>query len=109
MNNYEHEKRIRNWIAKEGISPKFLSDTDIETDFLIAQRGANKCLKCYLRHMEPDEIQTFIKFLRKLNSKKSRENLHIKAANKVMNLATKITRRAYRARKKFLRENKIAK
>lgn len=106
MNNYEHEKRIRNWIAKEGISSKFLSDTDIETDFLFAQKEANKCLNSYLRHMEPDEVQTFIKFLRKLNSKKSRENLHIKAAHKVLNLATKITRRAYRARKKFLRKTK---
>lgn len=104
MNNYyEHEKRLRIWLRKEGINPKYLSDSDIQTEFLIAQMEATKCLTKYFFHLEADEKQTFIKYLKKFKSKKTREKMHIKAAHTVMNLASKVRRRISRSAKKFYR------
>lgn len=105
MNIYEHEKNIKNWLAKVGISPKFLADTSIDTIFLLAQHEATRCLADYFRYLEPDEVQTCIKYLKKLSSKKSREKMHVKAAHAVLNLSSKVNRRVYVFRKKFIKKH----
>lgn len=109
MNNYEHERNINNWLAKVGISSKFLADTNIDTIFLLAQHEATRCLSDYFRYLEPDEVQTCLKYLKKLRSKKSREKMHVKAAHAVLNLSTKVNRRVYVFRKNFIKQHQTHK
>lgn len=92
MNNYQHEKNISKWLKKIRVDPKFLSDTDIDTEFLIAQIMAEELLKNWLNYLDKHQNMVLVLYLKSLKNKKEREKMALKRAYQVMQIHNKVNR-----------------
>ena len=95
--------RTDRWLKSVHITPEFLSDTDIATEFLMAQRKAETLLRNFAKYLSDSDSYQLVNFLRRLRSRQNRDVLHIGSAYAVLNIAAKINRqcfREYRALKK---------
>jgi hypothetical protein len=91
------------WLKSVHIMPRFLSDTSIDTEFLMAQREAESLLRNFAKYLSDSDSYQLVNFLRRLRSRQHRDVLPISLAHKVLNITTRVNRqcfRDYRALKK---------
>lgn len=101
MNEYKHEKNISKWLKKIRINPKFLSDTNIDTDFLIAQVMAEELLKDWLVYLDKHQNMVLVLYLKSLKNKRDREKMPLKKAYQVMQIHNKVNRLMFKKIKKL--------
>ena len=95
--------RTERWLKSVHITPKFLADTDIPTEFLQAQREAETLLRNFSEYLTKSQSYQLVNFLRRLENWRLRGTMPISAAHAVLNTAAKVNRqcfRDYRALKK---------
>ena len=91
------------WLKSVHITPKFLADTDIATEFLQAQREAEALLRNFPEYLSKSQSYQLANFLRRLANRRLRQAMPVGAAHAVLNIAAKVNRqcfRDYRALKK---------
>ena len=83
------------WLESVHITPKFLSDTDIATQFLQAQSEAETLLRNFAKHLTKSQSYQLVHFLKRLRNRKQREAMPISAAYAVLNIASKVNRQLF--------------
>ena len=84
------------WLKSVHISARFLSDTSLDTEFLMAQRQAETLLRNFAKYLSDSDSYQLVNFLRRLRSRQNRDVLHIGSAYAVLNIAAKINRQCFR-------------
>ena len=87
--------RTDRWLKSVHITPEFLSDTDIATAFLQAQREAEKLLRNFPEHLSRSQSYQLVDFLRRLGNRKQRRRMTISRAYTVLNIAAKVNRQCF--------------
>lgn len=88
--------RTDRWLKSVYITPKFLADTDIPTEFLMAQREAETLLRNFAKHLSKSQSYQLVNFLRRLENRRFRKTMPISAAHAVFNTAAKVNRQCFR-------------
>ena len=88
--------RTERWLKSVHITPKFLADTDIPTEFLMAQREAETLLRTFANYLSKSQSYQLVNFLRCLANRRLRETMPISAAHAVLNTAAKVNRQCFR-------------
>ena len=88
--------RTDRWLKSVHITPEFLSDTSIATEFLQAQREAETLLRNFPEHLSRSQSYQLVDFLRCLGNRKQRQRMSIARAYAVLNIAAKINRQCFR-------------
>jgi hypothetical protein len=102
MINYATDK----WLKSVHITPKYLADTTIKTEFLIAQREAETLLRGFADYLDARQSYVLCNFLKRLKNAKLRDKMSINSAHQVLNIATKVNRKLFVAHKKLEKRNK---
>ena len=84
------------WLKSVHISARFLSDTRLDTEFLMAQRQAETLLRNFAKYLSDSDSYQLVNFLRRLRSRQHRDVLPIGSAYAVLNIAAKINRQCFR-------------
>jgi hypothetical protein len=111
---FEERKVFRatdRWLAQVHITPSFLSDTDIPTEFLIAQKEAEALLRNFAHHLTNAQSYQLVQFLKRLRVRKKREVMSIDTAYAVLNIASKVNRKLFaenRQREKAKQDKPLA-
>jgi hypothetical protein len=87
--------RTDHWLESVHITPKFLSDTDIATEFLQAQREAETLLRNFPERLSRSQSYQLVDFLRRLGNCKQRRRMTISRAYAVLNIAAKVNRQCF--------------
>jgi hypothetical protein len=82
------------WLRENGLNPNYFSVTDYK--LLKAQQRANECLKNHEALLTQSEKKTLVRFNTKMNIGHIRKKLTSKAAKTILDLTSRIRRRAYR-------------
>jgi antibiotic biosynthesis monooxygenase (ABM) superfamily enzyme len=98
--------RTDRWLKSVHITPKFLSDTDIATGFLQAQREAETLLRNFPEHLSRSQSYQLVDFLRRLGNRKQRRRMNIFRAYVVLNIAAKINRQCFREYRALNKQDK---
>lgn len=98
--------RTDRWLKSVHITPKFLSDTDIATEFLQAQREAETLLRNFPEHLSRSQSYQLVDFLRRLGNRKQRRRMNISRAYVVLNIAAKINRQCFREYRALNKQDK---
>jgi len=88
--------RTDRWLKSVHITPKFLADTGIPTEFLMAQREAETLLRNFPQYLTKSQSYQLVSLLRRLENRRLRETMPISAALAVLNTAAKVNRRCFR-------------
>ena len=88
--------RTDRWLKSIHITPKFLSDTDIDTEFLQAQREAEMLLRKFPQYLTKSQSYQLVNFLRRLANRRLRQAMPVSAAHAVLNIAAKVNRQCFR-------------
>ncbi len=83
------------WLESVHITPEYLSDTDIATEFLQAQSEAETLLRNFAKHLTKSQSYQLVHFLKRLRNRKQREAMPISAAYAVLNIAAKVNRQLF--------------
>lgn len=83
------------WLESVHITPEYLSDTDIATEFLQAQREAAALLQDFPQYLTKSQSYQLVHFLKRLRNRKQREAMPISAAYAVLNIASKVNRQLF--------------
>jgi hypothetical protein len=94
------------WLKSVHITPKFLSDTDIATEFLQAQREAETLLRNYPHYLSKSQSYQLANFLRRLANPRLRQAMPIGTAHAVLNIAAKINRQCFREYRELNKQEK---
>jgi hypothetical protein len=94
------------WLKSVHITPKFLSDTDIPTEFLQAQREAETLLRNYPHYLSKSQSYQLANFLRRLANRRLRQTMPIGSAHAVLNIAAKVNRQCFRERRELKKQDK---
>ena len=94
------------WLKSVHITPKYLADTDIETEFLIAQREAETLLRNFATYLTASQSYQLCHYLKCLSNRKKREVMPISSAYRVLNIASRINRKLFVTHKKFNKSSK---
>ncbi len=95
------------WLKSVHINPKFLSKTDIEMEFLMAQREAEVLLRGFRDYLTDKQSYHLVSFLKRLRIRKLREKMSISAAYNVLNIAAKVKRKCFVDYRALGKQNKI--
>jgi hypothetical protein len=87
--------RTDRWLKSVHITPEFLSDTDIATEFLQAQREAATLLRNFPERLSRSQSYQLVDFLRRLANRKQRRRMTVARAYAVLNIAAKINRQCF--------------
>lgn len=87
------------WIRENGLNPSYFASTDCQ--LLRAQQRADECLKCHEEFLTKSEKKTLNRFKQKMNTGHIRKKLTHKAAKTILDLTSRIRRRAHRITKAF--------
>jgi lipid A disaccharide synthetase len=98
--------RTDRWLKSVHITPKFLSDTDIATEFLQAQREAETLLRNFPERLSRSQSYQLVDFLRRLANRKQRRRMNISRAYVVLNIAAKINRQCFREYRALNKQDK---
>jgi hypothetical protein len=99
MTNYATDK----WLKSVHITPKYLADTTIETEFLFAQREAETLLKEFSSYLDVRQSYVLCNYLKRLKNAKLRNKMSISAAHQVLNIASKVNRKLFVAHKQLIK------
>lgn len=83
------------WLKSVHITPRFLSDTSLPTEFLMAQKEAEALLRSFPQHLTKSQSYQLVQFLKRLNSRKYRDLIPIGMAFAVLNIAAKVNRKCF--------------
>jgi len=97
MTNYATER----WLKSVHITPKYLSNADIDTEFLMAQKEAETLLKNFASYLTASQSYQLCSFLKRLRIRKQRETMPISAAHAVLNIASKVNRQLFAEHRKL--------
>lgn len=95
------ERATERWLNSVHVTPKYLSDTNIPTEFLIAQREAETLLRNFPSYLSSKQSYQLVEFLKRLRVKKKREVMSLSAAHSVLNIAAKVKRKQFAAHRKL--------
>ena len=95
--NYATDK----WLKSVHITPKYLSSTAIDTEFLMAQREAETLQKSFASYLTARQSYQLGDYLKRLSIRKQRETMPISAAYRVLNIAAKINSKLFSVNKKL--------
>jgi antibiotic biosynthesis monooxygenase (ABM) superfamily enzyme len=98
--------RTDRWLKSVHITPKFLSDTDIATEFLQAQREAETLLRNFPEYLTKSQSYQLVNFLRRLANRRLRQAMPIGTAHAVLNIAAKINRQCFREYRALNKQDK---
>lgn len=87
--------RTDRWLKSVHITPRFLSDTDIATEFLQAQREAETLLRNFPERLSRSQSYQLVDFLRRLGNRKQRRRMTISRAYAVLNIAARVNRQCF--------------
>ena len=87
--------RTDRWLKSVHITPRFLSDTDIATEFLQAQREAETLLRNFPEYLTKSQSYQLANFLRRLANRRLRQVMPIGTAHAVLNIAAKVNRQCF--------------
>jgi hypothetical protein len=89
-------RATEDWLKSVHISARFLSDTSIDTEFLMAQREAEILLRNFAKYLSDSDSYQLVNFLRRLRSRQHRDVLPISSAYAVLNIAARVNRQCFR-------------
>lgn len=95
------ERATERWLNSVHITPKYLSDTNIPTEFLIAQREAETLLRNFPSYLSNKQSYQLVEFLKRLRVKKKREMMPLSAAYSVLNIVSNVNRKQFAAHRKL--------
>jgi hypothetical protein len=98
--------RTDRWLKSVHITPKFLSDTDIATEFLQAQRDAETLLRNFPEYLTKSQSYQLANFLRRLANRRLRQAMPIGTAHAVLNIAAKVNRQCFREYRELKKRDK---
>jgi hypothetical protein len=98
--------RTDRWLKSVHITPRFLSDTDIATEFLQAQREAETLLRNFPERLSRSQGYQLVDFLRRLGNRKQRRRMTISRAYAVLNIAAKVNRQCFREYRELNKRDK---
>ena len=98
--------RTDRWLKSVHITPKFLSDTDIDTEFLQAQREAETLLRNFPHYLSKSQSYQLVNFLRRLANRRLRQAMPIGSAHAVLNIAAKVNRQCFREYRELNKQEK---
>jgi hypothetical protein len=98
--------RTDRWLKSVHITSEFLSDTDIATAFLQAQREAETLLRNFPEYLSRSQSYQLVDFLRRLGNRKQRRQMSIARAYAVLNIAAKINRQCFREHRALNKQDK---
>ena len=98
--------RTDRWLKSVHITPKFLSDTDIATEFLQAQREAETLLRTFPEYLTKSQSYQLANFLRRLANRRLRQAMPIGSAHAVLNIAAKVNRQCFREYRELNKQEK---
>lgn len=98
--------RTDRWLKSVHITPKFLSDTDIPTEFLQAQREAETLLRNFPHYLSKSHSYQLVSFLRRLANRRLRQAMPIGSAHAVLNIAAKVNRQCFREYRELKKQEK---
>jgi hypothetical protein len=87
--------RTDRWLKSVHITPGFLSDTDIATEFLQAQREAETLLRNFSERLSRSQSYQLVDFLRRLANRKQRRRMSTARAYAVLNIAARVNRQCF--------------
>ncbi len=88
------------WIESVHITPRYLADTDIPTEFLIAQREAEALLRNFYDYLTSAQAYQLVDFLKRLRVRKKRDAMPMKVAYSVLNIVSKVNRKLFAENRK---------
>ena len=94
------------WLKSVHITPKFLADTDIPTEFLQAQREAETLLRTFPEYLTKSQSYQLANFLRRLANRRLRQAMPIGSAHAVLNIAAKVNRQCFREYRELNKQDK---
>jgi hypothetical protein len=89
------------WLKSVHITPRFLSDTSIPTEFLMAQKEAETLLRSFPHYLSESQSYQLVQFLKRLKSRKHRDTMPISLAHTVLNIAAKVNRQCFAEHRKL--------
>jgi len=98
--------RTDRWLKSVHITPEFLSDTDIATEFLQAQREAETLLRNFPQYLTKSQSYQLVNFLRRLANRRLRQAMPVSAAHAVLNIAAKVNRQCFRELRELKKQDK---
>ncbi len=98
--------RTELWLKSVHITPKFLADTDISTEFLQAQREAETILRNFPEYLTKSQSYQLANFLRRLSNRRLRQVMPIGSAHAVLNIAAKVNRQCFRKYRELKKQDK---
>ena len=98
--------RTERWLKSVYITPKFLADTDIPTEFLQAQREAETILRNFHEYLTKSQSYQLANFLRRLSNRRLRQVMPIGSAHAVLNIAAKVNRQCFRKYRELKKQDK---
>ena len=104
MKNTDYETDT--WLKSVHITPKYLADTDIETEFLMAQREAETLLKSFATYLTASQSYQLCHYLKCLRNRKKREVMHINSAYRILNIASSVNRKLFATHKRLEKSSK---
>ena len=104
MKNTDNETDT--WLKSVRITPKYLADTDIETEFLMAQREAETLLKNFAIYLTACQSYQLCHYLKCLSKRKKREVMPINSAYRVLNIASSVNRKLFATHKRLEQSRK---
>ena len=104
MKNTDNETDT--WLKSVRITPKYLADTDIETEFLMAQREAETLLRNFAIYLTASQSYQLCHYLKCLSKRKKREVMPINSAYRVLNIASSINRKLFATHKRLEQSRK---
>ena len=85
------------WIRENGLNPSYFASTDCQ--LLKAQQRVDECLKYHEALLTKSEKKSLIRFRQKMNTSHIRKKLTPKAAKTILDVTSRIKRRAHRTNK----------
>ena len=104
MKNTDYETNA--WLKSVHITPKYLADTDIETEFLMAQREAETLLRNFAIYLTASQSYQLCHYLKCLRNRKKREVMPINSAYRVLNIASSVNRKLFATHKRLEQSRK---
>ncbi len=100
------EYRTDHWLKSVHITPKFLSDTDIDVEFLQSLREAELLLRNFTKYLSKSQSYQLVNFLRRLENRRLRQAMPISTAHAVLNIAPKVNRQCFRDSRALKKQDK---
>ena len=98
--------RTERWLKSVHITPKFLADTDIPTEFLMAQREGETLLRNFSQYLTKFQSYQLANYLRRLSNQQLRQVMPIGSAHAVLNIAAKVNRQCFREYRELKKQEK---